>query len=207
MKRPSLLLAGIASIWLAGVVASAQTTALTVVSPDQVAVSQPLHYGFDDTNANDRKVHYHQPLPNRGTGQNQDNALQTSDEHQIDASSGARFPGVGANGSAPPDTNIAVGPNHILQTVNSRCAVYTQSGALIAGPYSLSSLWAPLGSRNGCATDNGGDVVVQYDTLADRFLVTQLGGLSAPHSECIAVSQTPDPTGAYWLYSSSLVSG
>src|SRR5205085_2902083 len=34
-------------------------------------------------------------------------------------------------------------------------------------------------------------------------VVTQLGGVSAPYSECIAVSQTPDPAGAYWLYSYS----
>ena len=40
-----------------------------------------------------------------------------------------------------------------------------------------------------------------YDKKADRFVVTQLGGTSAPFSECIAVSQTSDPGGAYWLYS------
>ena len=98
---------------------------------------------------------------------------------------------------------MAVGPNHILQTVNSRYAVYTKSGAQLAGPFSLSSLWSPLGTGNGCATNNGGDVVAQYDKLADRFIVTQLGGISAPYSECIAISQTSDPTGAYWLYSFS----
>ena len=86
----------------------------------------------------------------------------------INATSGARFPGVGANGSAPPDTNMAVGPNHILQTVNSRYAIYSKSGALLVGPNSLSSLWAPLGTGNGCAVNNGGDVVAQYDKVADN---------------------------------------
>ena len=201
MKPPLLFIAGLASIWLAGVVASAQTMTPVVMSPAQVAVSQPLREGFDDSRPDDRKVHYHQLLPH-GTGQNRgDDALQASTGSASNAASGTSFPGVGASGYAPPDTNMAVGPNHILQTVNSRYAVYNKGGVLLVGPNSLSSLWAPLGSANGCATNNGGDVVAQYDKLADRFIVTQLGGVSAPYSECIAISQTSDPTGAYWLYS------
>ena len=84
--------------------------------------------------------------------------------------------------SAPSDANMAVGQNpsynYIFQTVNSRYAIYTKSGALVVGPNSLSSLWAPLGNSNGCATNNGGDVVAQYDKLADRWIITQLGGTS-----------------------------
>jgi hypothetical protein len=201
MKVSSLFAAGLASIWLAAAVASAQTAAPTVVSPDQVAASQPLRNGHDDSNPNEQKTHNHQPLPNHGGGDGHDDAEQTSTGAPVNATEGTRFPGVGASGSAPPDTNMAVGPNHILQTVNSRYAVYSKSGAQLAGPFSLSSLWSPLGSGNGCATNNGGDVVAQYDKLADRFIVTQLGGISAPYSECIAISQTSDPTGAYWLYS------
>src|SRR5437879_1364723 len=202
MKKSSLF-AGLASIWLAVVVASAQTASPTVMSPAQVAVSQPLRDGRDDSQASDRKVHKHKLLPNHGTGGEKDDALQTSFGPVTNADDGPRFSGVGANGYAPPDTNMAVGPNHILETVNSRYAIYTKSGALVSGPFSLSSLWSPLGSSNGCATNNGGDVVAQYDKLAGRFVVTQLGGVSAPYSECIAISQTSDPTGAYWLYSYS----
>ena len=42
---------------------------------------------------------------------------------------------------------------------------------------------------------------MQYDKGADRWLITQLGNTSAPYSECLAVSQTNDPAGAYYLYS------
>jgi hypothetical protein len=204
MKVSSLFAAGLASIWLAAAVASAQTAAPTVVSPAQVAVSQPMRNGHDDSNPNEQKVHNHPPMPNHGAaGDGHDDAEQTSAGAPVNATEGTRFPGVGASGSAPPDTNMAVGPNHILQTVNSRYAVYSKSGTQLAGPFSLSSLWSPLGTGNGCATNNGGDVVAQYDKLADRFIVTQLGGISAPYSECIAISQTSDPTGAYWLYSFS----
>ena len=45
---------------------------------------------------------------------------------------------------------------------------------------------------------------MQYDNLADggagRWLITQPGVRSPPYSECIAVSATSDPTGAYYLY-------
>ena len=84
--------------------------------------------------------------------------------------------------------------------VNSQIAVFNKSGALLSGPASLSSLWSSLGG--GCATNNAGDGIVQYDLQADRWLITQLGSAgSAPYSECIAVSRTRDPTGAYYLYS------
>jgi hypothetical protein len=77
--------------------------------------------------------------------------------------------------------------------------VYNKSGTLLKGPVSLSSLWANLA---GCATSNAGDVIAQYDVVADRWLIAQLGSVSGPaYSECIAVSNSPDPTMVYYLYS------
>jgi hypothetical protein len=62
MKPSSLFAAAFASIWLAGAVASAQTAVPTVMSPAQVAVSQPMLDGHDDSNSADHKTHNHQPL-------------------------------------------------------------------------------------------------------------------------------------------------
>jgi hypothetical protein len=59
-------------------------------------------------------------------------------------------------------------------------------------------LWTGVGG--GCATANAGDVVVQYDKLADRWVLTQLSSLSSPYGECIAVSTSNDPTGTYHTY-------
>ena len=51
---------------------------------------------------------------------------------------------------------------------------------------------------------------MQYDNLAPdglgdggtgRWIITELGSLSAPYSECFAISETSDPTGSYYLYS------
>jgi hypothetical protein len=64
------------------------------------------------------------------------------------------FPGVGANGFAPGDPNLAVGPNHIVQIVNAEYAVYNKSGAIFAGyPKTLGSIFTALG--NSCTGEFG----------------------------------------------------
>jgi hypothetical protein len=127
--------------------------------------------------------------------------VQTTSGPLVRAITRNNFDGIGANGSAPPDTNIAVGPNHIVEVVNSRYQIFNKGGTSLLGPSSLSGLWTPLGGS--CSTANAGDPVVQYDRVADRWVITQLGSLRSPYSECIAVSKTADPTGAYNLYSYS----
>src|SRR5207253_3112610 len=95
----------------------------------------------------------------------------------------ASFPGVGANGFAPGDPNLAVGPNHIVQIVNVEYAVFDKSGNTFAGyPKTVGSLFSALGG--GCAGAFG-DVIAQYDNAADRWLISQLGSFSAPFLECI----------------------
>ena len=154
------------------------------------------------------------PLRPRGAGpggaSSGDAALQREPGPDSGIQPKANFGGIGANGYIPPDPNIAVGKTisgfgYIVQVVNSQIAVFNKSGALVHGPVALSSLWSALGSSNGCATNNAGDPIVQYDNAAPggRWVVTQLGSLSAPYSECIAVSKTGDPGGAYYLYSYS----
>ena len=134
-----------------------------------------------------------------------DGALQHQEGPPIGVQSKTSFGGIGANGYIPPDPNIAVGKTngsgagYIVQVVNAQMAVFNKSGALVSGPVSLSSLWTGLA---GCSSSNAGDGIVQYDAQADRWLISQLGSAgSAPYSECIAVSRSPDPTGAYNLYS------
>ncbi len=55
--------------------------------------------------------------------------------------------------------------------------------------------------RRTLPADNDGDPVARYDPIADRFVITQFGVQSSPFLECVAVSQTGDPTGAKPLYS------
>jgi hypothetical protein len=149
------------------------------------------------------------PVPPRQSGPGGvprgDSALQQQGGPPVGVQSKTSFGGIGANGFIPPDPNIAVGKTvsgvgYIVQVVNSQVAVFNKSGTPVSGPVSLDSLWSVLGG--GCATNNAGDGIVQYDVQADRWLVSQLGSSgTAPYSECIAISQTRDPSGAYYLYS------
>ncbi len=113
------------------------------------------------------------------------------------------------NGVLPPDTTGDVGPNHYVQWVNLSMAVYSKTGALLWGPSNGNAIWSGFGGV--CSTRNDGDPIVQYDQAADRWMIAQFsvpGGASGYH-ECIAVSQTGDPTGAWYrydfLYSSTLM--
>jgi len=105
------------------------------------------------------------------------------------------------NGVLPPDPSGAIGPNHYVQMVNLSFAIYNRSGALLYGPADNSTLWTGFGGP--CAANNDGDPVVLYDELADRWMLSQFAlpnYPSGPFYQCIAVSQTPDPTGSWFRY-------
>jgi hypothetical protein len=80
-------------------------------------------------------------------------------------------------GRNPSDNSLAVGPDHIVQTVNSRLAIFTKKGKRfdatgrpLYGPVNTNTIFAGLGGP--CASRNNGDAVVRYDQLAGRWLVT-----------------------------------
>ncbi|MCB9135212.1 MAG: hypothetical protein H6636_07285 [Anaerolineales bacterium] len=99
----------------------------------------------------------------------------------------------GCGSCSPPDPNGDVGPNHYVQTVNAtKIAIYNKTGTLLATPFNMGTLW----TSGNCAS-NAGDPVVLYDAQADRWLLSQFAD---PNHMCVAISQTPDPTGAYFTY-------
>jgi hypothetical protein len=112
---------------------------------------------------------------------------------------------------APPDTTGDVGPNHYVQWVNLRYAIYTltRDGSnnitafnLVPGfPKNGNVVWQGFGGR--CGSDNDGDPIVQYDQLADRWILTQFAVSGTPYTQCVAVSTGPDPTGTYNRYAYS----
>ena len=101
----------------------------------------------------------------------------------------------------PPDTNGAIGPNHYVQIVNTTFAVFQRNGTKIYGPVAINTLWQNFGQA--CGTRNDGDPTVLYDHLADRWFISQLAIPNfplGPFYQCIAVSTTGDPLGAYHRY-------
>ena len=102
----------------------------------------------------------------------------------------------------PPDPNGDVGPNHYVQVTNLLVRVFDKSGAPLTPAFRMSSLFASIGGP--CFTGDDGDPIVLYDQLADRWLVSQFalpnGSSNPPYHQCIAISQSGDPTGAYFVY-------
>ncbi len=115
-----------------------------------------------------------------------------------------RFEGINnLQGYLPPDTNGDVGPQHYVQTVNIMMAVFSKTtGTMLYGPAPINTLWAGFGGP--CEATNNGDPVVLYDRAADRWLISQFsfpnGSTVGPYYQCLAVSQSGDPTGSYYRY-------
>ena len=129
----------------------------------------------------------------------EDPVLQKVALPAVSATEGIDFEGIVSPGYVPSDSNLAVGPNQIVETVNVQFAVYNKSGATLAGPTNIQTLFAPLG---GVCASTFGDPIVLYDRPADRWLISFIGSNAGGTigAECVAVSQTNDPTGAYYLY-------
>jgi hypothetical protein len=103
---------------------------------------------------------------------------------------------------SPPDTNGAVGATQYVQWVNAEFAVFDKvTGTLLAGPTEGNALWAGFGG--GCEANNDGDPIVQYDKLANRWILTQFSFSTLPYTECIAISTSSDATGTYNRYAFS----
>jgi hypothetical protein len=75
----------------------------------------------------------------------------------------------------PSDNSLAVGPDHIMQTVNTKMAIFTKKGSrfdttgkVLYGPVNTGNVFKGFGDYGDL---NGGDAVVRYDQLADRWLV------------------------------------
>ena len=75
----------------------------------------------------------------------------------------------------PSDNSLAVGPDHVVQIVNSQMAIFTKKGSKYAesgtplyGPVATNTLFKGQGGQ--CEARLSGDAVVRYDQIADRWL-------------------------------------
>ena len=121
---------------------------------------------------------------------------------------GTGFPGATNNDNgdlfgfliAPPDTDGSIGPNHFVQMINLVTTIYDKSGNEVAPPFPSSAFWTDIGGN--CEAYNQGDPIVLYDEVADQWLVSQFAFPDSlgTFSQCVAISATGDPTGAYHRY-------
>lgn len=154
----------------------------------------------------DKPIRLLVPAPSTGAP---DTALQTSAVTAPTVGNVISFDGVGTGAfgfspnSAPPDTNGAVGATQYVQWVNESFAVFSKTGALLAGPTAGNTLFQALGATHPCAVHNDGDPIAQYDKLANRWVLTQFSvtsGSTQGFWQCVAVSTTSDATGSYNVY-------
>jgi hypothetical protein len=95
----------------------------------------------------------------------------------------------------PPDTMGAVGPNHVMTTLNSQVRIQTKTGTTLS-TVSLDAFWAPVGGAPSCF-----DPKLTYDPFNNRWIFAAAAdGESASSAVLIAVSQNSDPTGTWFLY-------
>ena len=101
---------------------------------------------------------------------------------------------------SPPDTVGDVGPNHYVQMVNLMFRVFDKAGNPLTAPLKVSTIFSPLGAP--CGPTDDGDPIVLYDPLADRWMLSQFCvSVANPNNhQLIAISQTPNPAGPYYLY-------
>ncbi len=143
--------------------------------------------------------------PARGRGPRPiDPSIQTtaaSAANSLDPITG--FEGIGAGLKyrvkvVPSDINGSVGTTQFVGWANDAFAIFNKKTGLQYGPADGNVVWKGFGGR--CETDNDGDPIVQYDKMANRWIMTQFAVSASPYYECIAVSTTADATGTYARY-------
>ena len=153
-----------------------------------------------------RENHVH-PIPMPAGPGGQDAALQSVATAGLAIAQGPGFDGIGEQWDqaaynvqySPSDINGAAGVTQYVQWVNTSFAVFRKSdGLLLAGPTLGNTLWDGFGG--GCETSNDGDPIVQFDKAASRWVMTQFQVSGPYYSQCVAVSETEDATGNYFLY-------
>ena len=110
------------------------------------------------------------------------------------------FEGLGAAQAcacAPPDSDGDVGPNHYVEAVNVAFNVYDKNGNTLAGPTTYNSLFAPL-TGTPCSGSNDGDPFALYDSVADRWVISDFAFPSFPGTILPMHCGVPDPQPGQW---------
>jgi len=96
----------------------------------------------------------------------------------------------------PPDTQIAAGPNYLLEMVNSSGSVWTKSGTMVK-IFDLNSFF-PVPP-----TYTFSDPRVLYDAISGRWFASGVAFVTPSFGSVLvfAVSDTSDPTGTWHVYS------
>jgi len=122
----------------------------------------------------------------------------------VDEDSIFQFSGIDSSGWVPPDPSIAVGPNHLVVTVNQSIAWYSKAGTLqfqqILGNQGSPGFFEPVGAGNFTF-----DPKCFYDHYTGRFVVLTIEVYTNSAYITIAVSDDSNPNGAWFKYRTDAV--
>ncbi len=141
---------------------------------------------------------HHRDRPNR---QGEPNGLVAGElTDRVNTAPGALFPGLDQTPWSPPDPTLAVGPDHIVETVNMDIAWYTKDGT-----EQFRARLDSSGNPGFFETVGGGNFTFDpkcfYDHLAQRFVVVALEVYGSTQAWIdIAVSDDSDPNGVWYKY-------
>ncbi len=108
-------------------------------------------------------------------------------------SPGTTISGLSNPTATPPDTQIAAGPNYVIEMINSSAAIWTKSGTFVQ-TVSLRSLFAVP-----AANDGGSDPRVVYDTQTARFFAAYISYQTTGAATSIHAAWSTDSTPFSWL--------
>jgi hypothetical protein len=122
-------------------------------------------------------------------------ALCLEERLTLSTTLGTSFIGDNGTGWYPPDTNLAVGPSHVVETVNETLAIYNKSTGALISSQTLQNFFS------GYVQGSIGmfDPSVMYDEAAGRFIV-EAAVKDSTNSKSyvdIAVSNSSDPTAGF----------
>jgi len=98
----------------------------------------------------------------------------------------------------PPDTDGSIGPNHYVQFINGRFAVYNKTnGTLAQTPKTDVEFWSAAGISSDLLF-NTSDTRMYYDPLCDRWFAVELGIPQTGSDEVlVGRSDSNNPTGTW----------
>ena len=115
--------------------------------------------------------------------------------HGFDRAVDISVNGMGNTGVSPADPCMSVGSTHVIQMINGSSGGYFRIyDKNLANPGAQTYLDNFTASVAGA-----GDPIVVYDALADRWLMSEFS--SSGNRLLVAISQTANPTGAWYAYS------
>jgi hypothetical protein len=124
---------------------------------------------------------------------------------EIRVQPGELWPGLNQTPWTPPDPALAVGPEHVVMTVNMAVGFYRKDGTLIFSQ-NLDNTGNPGFFEDVGAGNFTFDPKCFYDHLSGRFVIVALEVYGSTQSWIdIAVSDDSDPTGVWYKYRTNSV--